>query len=917
MTKNPLQRLQDYGQSVWNDNLSRHLIVSGELQHLIDNFGVVGVTSNPTIFDTAISKSDDYDDMIRELVADGRDSQEIYEELVVRDIQMACDILRPIYEKHNHQDGFVSLEVSPLLAHDTERTITDARRLWNRVDRPNLMIKIPGTEEGIPAIEQMLYEGVNVNVTLLFSVDAYREVARAYIRAIERRAADGKPVDNVHSVASFFISRVDTEVDKRLQNIVEEDSNTDAVILARSLFGSVAIANAKMAYQAFREMFYTDSFGELAGRGARFQRPLWASTSTKNPDYPDTVYVDTLIGPNTVQTLAPASIEAFASHGTVKATLETDIDQAQDVMVALEEAGINYDDVNEVLVREGVASFAKSFDSLMTGLEEKRARFAAELQDQWDAALGNLASETNATLSKLDNEKIAERLTHLDGSLWSSDSAVRASIEHRLGWIPSAGAMADEAEDGLFSTFSRDVFNRGYRHVLLLGMGGSSLAPEVMATVYGRQEGFPELTVLDSTHPGTIQRVADTIANERTLFIVSSKSGGTIETRTLFHTFLAMRDGVASDFVVITDPGSPLETEARAAGCWRVFTNRPDIGGRYSALSYFGLIPAAAAGIDVAPMLRRARRLLPIHSSDHPGIRLGAAIAQARAEGRDKLTLIASGAWQSLGDWLEQLVAESTGKQGTGILPVVRESPANPEDYGSDRMFVELRTSGDGTPGLADSLRSQGHPVVEISVDGPADLGAEFVRWEVATAVAGICLDINPFDEPNVQEAKDATSAVLANPESASLDGVDPEAAIQSILGWANRGDYLAILAFVDRTPSTESALENLRDVLGARTGIATTLGYGPRYLHSTGQYHKGGPENGIFLHIVDSGSNDVPIPGEDFTFGQLFTAQAIGDARALNNHERRVVTVDVSGDIGETLRAMMIAVDQASVAAD
>ena len=917
MNRNPLQRLQDYGQSVWNDNLSRHLIVNGELQNLIDNFGVVGVTSNPTIFDAAISKSDDYDDLIRELVSKGRTSEEIYEALVVRDIQMACDILRPVYEKYNHNDGFVSLEVSPQLAHDTEKTITDARRLWYLVDRPNLMIKIPGTEEGVPAIEQMLYEGININITLLFSVDAYRKVAEAYIKALERRAANGKSVADVASVSSFFVSRVDSEVDKRLQEIIDSGEESDAVVLAHSLPGKVAIANAKLAYQAFREMFHSDRFGELAGRGARFQRPLWASTSTKNPDYPDTLYVDTLIGPNTVQTLAPASIEAFASRGTVAPTLETNIDDAYDVMAALEEAGISYEEVDALLVKQGVESFAKSFDSLMSGLEEKRNRISRELQDERNGNLGGLGGAVSSAIGNFDSKEVASRLSRLDSSLWSDDRSVQAKIEQRLGWLPSVKAMLEEAEAGLFSSFSQDVFNRGYRHVVLLGMGGSSLAPEVMTTLYGPQEGFPELTVLDSTHPETIRRVTSMAERERTLFIVSSKSGGTIETRTLFQHFLDTRRGIASDFVVITDPGSPLEVDAREAGCWRVFANRPDIGGRYSALSYFGLIPAAAAGVDVLPLLRRAAGLLPIHDNQHPGIWLGAALGAARNSGRDKVTLIANGAWQSLGDWLEQLVAESTGKQQTGILPVVRETPRNPDDYSSDRMLVELRSPAESSPPLADGLRGKGHPVISLTIDGPADLGAEFLRWEIATAIAGMQLGINPFDEPNVQEAKDATSAVLTDPSSAKLDAVKPEQAVEQILGWASSGDYLAILAFVDNNIVNASALGNLRDSLGAQTGIATTLGYGPRYLHSTGQLHKGGPDSGIFLLIVDTTGDDMQIPGEEFSFGQLFAAQAIGDSRALANHGLRVVTVESGDDLHEVVRAMMIAAEKTSVTAD
>ncbi|CAN5313982.1 bifunctional transaldolase/phosoglucose isomerase [soil metagenome] len=917
MAKNPLQRLHDYGQSVWNDNLSRQLIVSGELQNLIDNYGVVGVTSNPSIFDTAISKSNDYDELIQTLVADGRTSEEIYEELVVRDIQMAADILRPIYDKTGGHDGFVSLEVSPELAHDTEKSITDARRLWERVHRPNVMIKIPGTDEGLPAIEQMLYEGVNINITLLFSLDAYRKVAEAYIHALERRVADGKPVDELASVASFFVSRVDTEVDSQLQAIIDSEPDSDRATIAKAILGKVAIANAKLAYQVFGEMFHSDRFSELAGRGAAFQRPLWASTSTKNPDYPDTLYVDELIGPNTVETLAPASIKAFADHGTVGPTLEADVNIAYETMAALEEIGIRYEDVDAILVREGVASFAKSFDSLMSGLEEKRARIAGELTDERNAQLGKLGSVVEGALRATDSSDIPARLQRHDPSLWSDDKGVQQKIANRLGWLSSVKEMLDQAEVGVFEQFASDVQQRGYKHVVLLGMGGSSLAPEVIATIYGPQTGFPELTVLDTTNPATIARVTEMTRSERTLFIVSSKSGSTVETRTLFHHFLESRNGIASDFVTITDPGSPLETEAREVGCWRVFTNRPDIGGRYSALSCFGLIPAAAIGVDVEALLRRAVRLLPIHDTHHPGIWLGVALAAAQKEGRDKLTLIASGSWQSFGDWLEQLVAESTGKEGAGVIPVVRETARNPEDYGHDRIFGEVRSVSEMSPALAPQLRDNGHPVFEQTIHGPEDLGAEFLLWEIATAVAGQQLGINPFDEPNVQEAKDATNAVLTSPGSSNTPAASPREAIERVTGWISDGDYLAIMAYVDRTQSTERALENLRDALGAQTEVATTLGYGPRFLHSTGQLHKGGPASGVFLQIVDTSGPEIDIPDESFSFEQLFAAQSVGDHATLDSHGLRVVRVEADGNVDQIVRALTTAASGASVAAD
>ncbi|HYI15548.1 MAG TPA: transaldolase, partial [Thermomicrobiales bacterium] len=412
MAKNPLQQLADYGQSVWNDNLSRELLESGGLQKLADESGVVGVTSNPSIFDKAISGSADYDDQIRELAEAGRTTDEVYEELVVRDIQHAADILRPAWDAQTKQlaDGFVSLEVSPTLAHDTEKTMTDARRLFARVDRPNVMIKIPGTVEGTPAIEQMLYEGLNINITLLFALQAYRDVMEAYLRALERRAEEGKAIDGIHSVASFFVSRVDTEADKRLEAIIVNEPDSERAEKAKALRGKLAIANAKLAYVAFSEIFESPRFQKLADMGARLQRPLWASTSTKNPAYSDTLYVDELIGPDTIQTLAPASIEAFGDHGTLGNTLQSGIDDAKAVFAGFEELGVSVDDITDTLVREGVASFAKSFETLLAGLDEKRERFKRESCDERMAALDDFAPQVEVALAEVAEQGVARRL---------------------------------------------------------------------------------------------------------------------------------------------------------------------------------------------------------------------------------------------------------------------------------------------------------------------------------------------------------------------------------------------------------------------------------------------------------------------------------------------------------------------------
>jgi transaldolase len=382
MTKNPLFKLQAHGQSVWYDSISRRLIASGELQKLIDAYAVVGVTSNPTIFEKAIAGSADYDQDIRALSAAGHRAPQIYERLAADDIRQACDVLRPVYDQSNHVDGRVSIEVSPLLAFDTQETIAEARWLWRTVDRPNLMIKIPGTQAGIPAIEQAIAEGLSINVTLLFAVSMYEQVMEAYLRGLEHRVAEDQPIDQIHSVASFFVSRVDTMVDKELEAKITTARESDAQEQLRALRGKTAVANAKLAYQAFKRVFSGLRWDVLAAQGANVQRPLWASTSTKNPAYPDTLYIAELVGPHTVNTMPEHALMAFADHGEVRGnTVEEDIAGAERVLAQLAEVGIDLQDITEHrLVAEGVQSFVDSFDKLIAGLRTKRDAILADSQ---------------------------------------------------------------------------------------------------------------------------------------------------------------------------------------------------------------------------------------------------------------------------------------------------------------------------------------------------------------------------------------------------------------------------------------------------------------------------------------------------------------------------------------------------------
>ena len=372
--RNPLHELHALGQSVWLDYIRRGILDNGELEEMIARYDLRGVTSNPSIFEQAIGQSDDYDDDMSFLAADGADAGEAYESLAIDDIQRACDLFRPVFDAAEGHDGLVSLEVSPELAHDTEATLAEARRLWAAVDRPNVMIKVPGTDEGLPAIEQLLSEGLNVNVTLLFSLAGYEAVMEAYLRGLERRAEAGGALEGVASVASFFVSRVDSSVDAALEKIVAEGG--ERAEKAKGLLGRAAVANARLAYARFQEVFAGPRWEALAARGARVQRPLWASTSTKNPDYRDVIYVEELIGPHTVNTMPLATVEAFADHGVARRTVDADLDRARADLAALKELGIDLDDVTRQLQVEGVDKFAKSFRGMMKVVDEKLTRVA-------------------------------------------------------------------------------------------------------------------------------------------------------------------------------------------------------------------------------------------------------------------------------------------------------------------------------------------------------------------------------------------------------------------------------------------------------------------------------------------------------------------------------------------------------------
>lgn len=907
---NPILETQKLGQSIWYDNVRRGLLTSGELAELVKT-GITGLTSNPTIFEKAISGSSDYDEALLALALEGHNAEDAFESMALEDIRDVADLLRPVYDATNGVDGYASLEVSPTLAHDTKGTVAEALRLFAALDRPNVMVKVPATPEGIHAVEQLIGQGVNINVTLLFHLEAYRLVREAYTAGLERLVKAGGDPSKVASVASFFVSRVDSAVDALLESMIQNgESGFD------HLLGKAAIANAALAYRDFQETVAEERFASLQAKGAHVQRPLWASTGTKNPAYSDVLYIETLIGPDTVNTTPPATLSSFLDHGTAKPTLAGSIEEAEQVMADLAASGVSIKEVTDKLLVDGVNAFADSFNTLIANVEEKKARLLAKQLASSQVSLGNYEENVEATLGDLGKRDVPGRIWRKDHTVWNDNPT---EIADRLGWLTVTDLMEEQAAN--LRSFAKDVKDKGVQHVVLLGMGGSSLGPEVMRSTFGSAPGYPELIVLDSTVPDWIQSVTDTIDPTRTLFLVSSKSGGTLETLTGYRHFRAIVEGAlgretaGACFVAITDSGSPLERLAKDEGFLRVFTNPSTIGGRYSVLSYFGMVPAALAGIDVSLLLDRADHLREssascVPSEENPGVWLGSVMATLAKAGRDKLTVLTSPTISSFGLWAEQLIAESLGKEGTGIIPIAGEPILAPEHYGNDRLFIYMRFDGDNakkTDASVDALRAAGHPVVQLDLRDRYDIGAEFYRWEFATAIAGAVLEVNPFDQPNVQSAKDKTAEVLkAYAAKGSLPSYDSSASVGDLLDQPTAGDYLAIMAYVEQTPKTDAALAALRQRVMEKHHIATTVGYGPRFLHSTGQLHKGGPATGLFLQITSDYQQTIAIPGEDYNFGTLADAQSLGDIQALDSLGRRTARVHLTGDVAAGIAKLL-----------
>jgi transaldolase / glucose-6-phosphate isomerase len=928
---NPLQALQNYGQSVWLDYIRRNLLTSGELQRLLVEDGLRGMTSNPAIFEKAIAGSTDYNESLKslELEAD-LDAMALYEQLAIADIQQAADGMHALYVETQKLDGYISLEVSPYLAEDTAGTIAEAQRLWKAVNRENLMVKVPATPAGIPAVDALIAEGININVTLLFAKEAYEQVAFAYISGLEKFAATGGDVSKVASVASFFVSRIDSAVDAKLSASLKQTSDPTLQAALSNSLGKVAIANAKVTYQLYKAIYSSERWQRLAALGAQPQRLLWASTGTKNPQYRDVLYVEELIGAQTVNTIPPATFDAFRDHGQVRNSLEEEVESAQAIMAGLSGLGIALSHITDQLLVEGVQLFADAFDKLLATVEAKREAVLGENLDRLTYTLPpELAAKVEASLEAWRSSGKVRRLWQRDASLWSG-----ADENQWLGWL---GITEDQlAHIDHLKSLAEEIKASGFKQVLLLGMGGSSLGPEVLWTTFGKAEGFPELLVLDSTDPAQIATFEQKIDLGNTLFIVSSKSGGTLEPN-IFKQYFYERvlsvvgaEEVGKRFIAVTDPGSKMQKVAEASHFRHIYFGLASIGGRYSVLSDFGLVPAAVIGMDVPRFLDAAEVM--VHScaasvppAANPGVLLGTILGVLAQEGKDKLTLITSPGISNLGAWLEQLIAESTGKEGYGIIPVDLEPLAPPDRYGDDRLFVYVRLEASSDPeqdAAVAALETAGQPVVRIIMAHIYELGQEFFRWEIATAVAGAILGIHAFNQPDVEASKIVTRELTeAFEKNGSLpaespifaeggielytDATNAKALAETVgseptltgylrahLNRLGTGDYFALLAYIEMNAPHKKMLQAIRTAVRDHKGSATCLGFGPRFLHSTGQAYKGGPNSGVFLQLTCDDPMDIAVPEQKYSFGVVKAAQARGDFAVLAERGRRALRI-------------------------
>ncbi len=901
---------------------------------MLERDGVAGVSFDLELFADLLSCGAEYAEELDALLGQGLDAAAIIDELLRRDVESAAGVLTPVYERSDGRGGWLALDVPGYV----EPSI-DAVGSWfaHQVeDAPNVMLKLPANATGLSLGESMLARGYGVCFTHVLSPAQVLNALNSLARGLRLARTAGHDLGRIPGLMSMPLLRVDVAVNEALRDLARREP--DAGDLAESLIGRASIAVAKIAWGTVREAMAAPRWADLVAAGARRPRLAWHATRTSDPRRRPNELVEELIGPDTVTQMSPSVLAAFREHGVVSPRLARHLDEAGEIVDDLATAGVELEELAAGLQAAAVKQERQRVAALCNLLEARRESGGGAPFQAARMSLAALAEPVSTRVEGM-SDSFVERLWAADPTLWATDPETQAAVRNRLGWLFLPESMREEALPivGLGPTVGKDT------SVVLLGMGGSSLGAEACRIAYE----IDSFTVLDTTVPRGVAAVAAGRDLESSVFVVGSKSGSTIETACLadyFHDRVAGGSELPGErFIAITDPGTPLHEQARNLGYARVWLNPPDVGGRFSVLSYFGLVPMALMGIDVPALLGRAARFAAlcapeVKNETNPALLLGATLAEAAAGGLDKITFLTRPRLSAFADWAEQLIAESLGKQGGGPVPVSGEPHGSPGDYGADRLFVHMRFASDDLDAepasLLEHLCAAGHPMIEITLADPHDLGAEFLRWELAVAVAGALMGINPFDEPNVSQAKERTGELLAHFES---EGALPDpvplyedellalygsaefapdlanSADWSLQEWLERylaevrvPDYVGLQAFLAPDLDTWHALQGLRALLRDRLGVATTMGWGPRFLHSTGQLHKGGPDTGVFVQLTADDTGDLPIPGRSYSFGVLVRAQALGDLTALQDRGRPVLRVHLRKHVESGLAALL-----------
>lgn len=910
-----LHSLHAFGQSAWLNYLRRAFLESGELGDLLEE-GIGGITSTPALFAKAISHSSDYDETLLRLLAQGRPLEEIHERLVIDDMQRAADLLHPVYEATNGLDGYVSVELDPAVIDDAVQTAAAARRLLRAIDRGNAMIEIPATPAGITAVRELTSDGVCVNVTHVFSPTLYEKVAEAYIEGLEQYF-ETHTVWRIapSSVVSFSLSRIDHAVDEALARLPQ---NT----LRAQLMGRAAIALAKVAYDSYQEYFSGARWEKLARRGARPLRLKWTRTTPRNFTYPDTHYVEALIGPDTVMTFSLATLNAFRQHGVVAATLLQDHTQARRLLLTLADLGIDLELIAARLQRDSLADFRQQFQALRRSVQEKRD----QLQSGWlrlQTEMGEVETAVARNITTLCRESIPGRLWQHDHTLWQL-----TPTGAQLGWLHVVEAMQENVAQ--MNSFVRQAQQDGLHTAVLLGVGGATAAAKALVHVAGAPSGMA-VHMLDSVHPHTVRQLTRQLDLKQTLFVVASKEGDTFETMALFrhfHNLVCENLGLEQagrHFAAITDNGSLLHTLASRHHFRHVFLNDPTVPETYSALSYFALVPALLAGVDITAVLDSALAQVSNSSScncpdkgDNWGVQLGAILAALVTAGRDKLTLLAAPALRPFADWVAHLLAVSLGKQQKGLVPLINEPWLETAAYGPDRAFVYLQLPGETPPYQLQELVAARHPLIVLRWQSREDIGAHFFLWQMATAVAAYLLQINPFAQPEAQQVQQRVQELLA---AYQQQGHLPPgkaapinaASLHTFLSQIQLGDYVVVQAFVPVTDENEATLQTFCACLRQHQPAPVILNYGSAYLHTTAQLYQGGPRTGYFLQLtIPLPLDDVHIPDPDgapatsLSFGVLSMAQALADGQVLARNWRRMMRFHLVNGVQQDLQPLL-----------